>query len=57
MHNGSCQGGNTELKKCPLHDDYEKPRKELIKLFSNKTIHDLIIDPEKAGTGNDLILP
>jgi Rrf2 family transcriptional regulator, iron-sulfur cluster assembly transcription factor len=48
MHNGSCQAGNAEQKKCPLHDDYENSRKELIKLFSNKTINDLIIDPEKA---------
>jgi Rrf2 family transcriptional regulator, iron-sulfur cluster assembly transcription factor len=48
MHNGSCQGGNAEQRKCPLHDDYESSRKELIKLFSNKTINDLIIDPEKA---------
>jgi len=49
MHNGSCQGGNAGQKKCPLHDDYEKPRRELIKLFSNKTLHDLILDPEKSG--------
>jgi len=48
MHNGSCPGKDSVQRKCPLHDDYEKPREELIKLFSNKTIHDLIIDPEKA---------
>jgi Rrf2 family iron-sulfur cluster assembly transcriptional regulator len=48
MHNGSCPGKDSDQRNCPLHDDYEKPRAELIKLFSNKTIHDLIIDPEKA---------
>ena len=43
MHNGSCEGVEMEGKHCSLHDDYEKSRKELIKLFSNRTIHDLVI--------------
>ena len=43
MHNGSCEGVEKEGKHCPLHHDYEKPRKELIKLFSNRTIHELVI--------------
>lgn len=43
MHNGSCEGVEKEGKHCPLHHDYEKSRKELIKLFSNRTIHELVI--------------
>jgi Rrf2 family transcriptional regulator, iron-sulfur cluster assembly transcription factor len=43
MHNGSCEGVEKEGKHCPLHQDYEKSRKELIKLFSNRTIHELVI--------------
>ena len=43
MHNGSCEGVKKEGKHCPLHKDYEKSRKELIKLFSNRTIHELVI--------------
>jgi Rrf2 family iron-sulfur cluster assembly transcriptional regulator len=43
MHNGSCEGVEKEAKQCPLHHDYEKSRKELIKLFSNRTIHELVI--------------
>lgn len=43
MHNGSCEGVEKVGKHCPLHKDYEKSRKELIKLFSNRTIHELVI--------------
>ncbi|MGC1390489.1 MAG: Rrf2 family transcriptional regulator [Bacteroidales bacterium] len=43
IHNGSCEGVEKEGKHCPLHKDYEKSRKELIKLFSNRTIHELVI--------------
>jgi Rrf2 family iron-sulfur cluster assembly transcriptional regulator len=43
MHNGSCEGVEMEGKHCSLHDDYEKSRKELIKLFSNRTIQELVI--------------
>jgi hypothetical protein len=43
MHNGSCEGVEKEGKHCPLHFDYEKSRKELIKLFSNRTIHELVV--------------
>jgi len=48
MHNGSCPGEESDQRKCPLHDDYEKPRSELINLFTSRTIHDLVIDPVKA---------
>jgi Rrf2 family protein len=43
MHNGSCGEVEKEAKHCPLHKDYEKPRKELIKLFSNRTIQELVV--------------
>ncbi len=43
MQHGSCEGIKTEGKHCPLHNDYEKSRKELIKLFSKRTIHELVI--------------
>lgn len=42
MHNGSCVSVEKENKKCPLHDDYEKIRVNLIKLYRSKTIYDLV---------------
>jgi Rrf2 family protein len=42
MHNGSCEGVGKKEKHCPLHEDYEKTRKELVKLFSKKTIYELV---------------
>jgi Rrf2 family iron-sulfur cluster assembly transcriptional regulator len=51
MHNGSCQGVENEKKHCPLHEDYEKTRTELITLFSNKTIYDLV----KTSNNSELI--
>lgn len=51
MHNGSCEGVEKEGKHCPLHEDYEKSRRELIKLFSNRTIHELVI----KSTNTELI--
>jgi Rrf2 family protein len=51
MHNGSCEGVEKEGKHCPLHQDYEKSRKELIKLFSSRTIHELVL----KSTNTELI--
>jgi Rrf2 family protein len=42
MHTGTCEGVNSEKKKCPLHEDYEKTRSELIRLFSHRTIDELV---------------
>lgn len=42
MHNGTCEGIEKDKKHCPLHEGYEKSRKELIKLFSNRTIYELV---------------
>ena len=52
MHNGSCESVDDSQNKCPLHNDYEQIRKNLIKLFSNKTIYDLVI---KVNNGVNLI--
>ena len=51
MHNGPCKCIDRSKKPCPIHDDYAKPRSELIMLFKNKTIHDMV---EKANN-SDLI--
>jgi Rrf2 family iron-sulfur cluster assembly transcriptional regulator len=51
MHNGSCEGVVINKKRCPLHEDYEKTRQELIQLFSNRTIFELV----KISTNADLI--
>ena len=48
MRNGSCDG-NGSVAHCALHDDYEKPRKELINLFSKMSIQELVeksVNPE-----------
>jgi Rrf2 family transcriptional regulator, iron-sulfur cluster assembly transcription factor len=42
MHNGSCEYVEKDKKPCPLHEDYEKTRTNLIKLFSSKTIYELV---------------
>jgi Rrf2 family transcriptional regulator, iron-sulfur cluster assembly transcription factor len=42
MHNGSCEGVKKDRKHCPLHEDYEKTRKNLTELFRNRTIYDLV---------------
>jgi len=42
VHNGSCECVEKDKKHCPLHKDYEKTRADIIKLFSNKTIYDLV---------------
>jgi Rrf2 family transcriptional regulator, iron-sulfur cluster assembly transcription factor len=42
MHKGSCGGASPEKRHCPLHEDYEKTRSDLINLFSYKTIYDLV---------------
>ena len=44
IHSGSCEGGDNKIN-CALHKDYEKPREELIRLFSNTTIHELVENP------------
>ena len=43
MHNSSCTSSNKTKKPCPLHSDYENTRKDFIKLFTKKTINDLVL--------------
>lgn len=52
MHGSTCEGVKKEKKRCPLHDDYQKTRTDLIELFTNKTIHDLV----KAADSSELIV-
>jgi Rrf2 family protein len=43
MHSGSCITSDKMKKPCPLHADYEIIRKDLIGLFSSRSIHDLVL--------------
>ena len=52
MHNGSCEGVKTDKKRCPLHEDYEKTRSDLIRLFSSRTIYELVLKSDNS----DLII-
>jgi Rrf2 family transcriptional regulator, iron-sulfur cluster assembly transcription factor len=42
MYKGTCEGVRMEKKVCPLHEEYEKTRRELIRLFSNKTVYEIV---------------
>lgn len=42
MHSGPCGGKRNHKKFCPLHNDYEKIRQELIVLFRKRTISELV---------------
>jgi len=48
MHSGPCTGNKNHKKHCPLHDDYEQTRQDLIRLFSRKTIYDLVMVSENS---------
>ena len=52
MHNGSCEGVEKDKKHCPLHKDYEKIRADLIQLFSNKTIYELVTSADNTDLIN-----
>jgi Rrf2 family iron-sulfur cluster assembly transcriptional regulator len=47
MHNGSCEGVEKDKVRCPMHEDYEKSRRELVKLFNSRTIYDLVTKSNK----------
>lgn len=53
MHKGTCDGVKLENKYCPLHEDYERTRADLIRLFSNKTIYALV---KKADSSVNIII-
>jgi len=48
IHNGSCEGVEKDKKHCALHEDYDKTRQELVKLFSQKTISDIVERADKT---------
>lgn len=50
MHDESCHSVNKKKKSCPIHDDYEKIRSELIGLFKRKTIYDLVEKSKNSKT-------
>ena len=54
IHNSTCSSYVAEhKKKCALHDDYSAIRKELVKLFSSRTIQDLV---NKAGDSEGIVI-
>ncbi|MCJ7449969.1 MAG: Rrf2 family transcriptional regulator [Bacteroidales bacterium] len=42
IHNETCSSVDRSKKSCPVHDDFSRVRTDLIKLFRNKTIYDLV---------------
>ncbi len=48
MHNGSCQGENSDQRKCPLHDDYKVVRDRFEKICRERKVNDLC-DPVNIG--------
>lgn len=42
IHNMPCICVDENKLMCPIHEDYVKVRKELVKLFTNKTIYNLV---------------
>ncbi len=53
IHNGSCSTVKRSNKSCPVHDDYSKIRSELVNMFRNKTIADLV---NKANSSGKIII-
>jgi Rrf2 family iron-sulfur cluster assembly transcriptional regulator len=51
MHNGSCESVGENTSTCPMHEDYEKIRTDLIQLFGSQTIDELVI----RANNNELI--
>jgi len=53
IHNDTCSNVTKNKITCALHDDYSEVRSELIKIFSNRTIHDLV---QKAGESQKIVI-
>lgn len=47
IHNMPCKCVDENKLRCPIHDDYFKVRKELVKLFTTKTIYSLVKSAKK----------
>lgn len=41
IHEGSCHSVKKSNKKCPVHDDFEKIRKDMVILFKTRTMAEL----------------
>ncbi|MDQ1332459.1 MAG: Rrf2 family transcriptional regulator, iron-sulfur cluster assembly transcription factor [Bacteroidota bacterium] len=48
VHNSTCKNVDKHKETCPLHDDYEKIRTDLVKMFAGTTIDDLVAKPDKG---------
>ena len=42
IHNETCTKVDKDKKPCPVHDDFISIRTDIIKLFRNRTIYDLV---------------
>lgn len=49
IHNTTCSYVDKHKIPCPVHDDYKKIRSDLINMFTNKTIHDLVRKTSETG--------
>ena len=47
IHNMPCKCVDENKLRCPIHDDYFKVRKSLVKLFTTKTIYSLVKSANK----------
>ncbi len=43
IHDDTCAGVRKSKKPCPVHEDYTKIRGELINLFKNRTLAELVL--------------
>ncbi|MBG0860975.1 MAG: Rrf2 family transcriptional regulator [Bacteroidales bacterium] len=48
IHSETCVCVDKNKKPCPVHSDFNEVRTELIKLFRNKTIQDLVTEAGKS---------
>ncbi|NLN29786.1 MAG: Rrf2 family transcriptional regulator [Bacteroidales bacterium] len=53
IHNMTCREVHERGEECILHSDYSLIRKDLVDLFRNRTIHDLLI---QAGESDRIVI-
>jgi Rrf2 family iron-sulfur cluster assembly transcriptional regulator len=53
IHNDTCNNVNKNKVACALHDDYSAVRSELIRIFSCRTIHELV---QKVGETEKIVI-
>lgn len=49
INNGSCSSVKKSMKPCPVHDEYGKIRADLVKLFRDKSIAELVAGTKSPG--------